>query len=128
MAGRSCSSVSSESHDKLNHIGHLPDLRSDSFFPAVFLIRDEVASEDLEHSFGSADKWRHVESNMYNSGDEALLFYFVTSKSESEHRTNDWNRFDDSLGDSPTAGSHNSSFDCSHSKNLESRISNRESS
>lgn len=86
-----------------------------------WFVRNEVAGEDLEHAFCGADDGRHVEADVYDARNQPFLSDFVTGETDSEHRPENRNRFDDAFGEAPTTGANDSAFDTTHLVSIKAR-------
>src|SRR6185436_4893623 len=73
-------------------------------FVSIRLIGDEVAGEDLDHAFRSADERCHIKADVNSTRYEALLFYLVTRQSKSKNGPYNRNGFDEALGNAPSSG------------------------
>ena len=74
----------------------------------------QIAGEELNDAFGSADNWGYIQAHMNDTWKQSLFPYLVACKSNGKDRADDRDRFNDPLNQPPTAGPDDSSFDSCH--------------
>ena len=62
----------------------LLDRRRFEFFSAIFLIRNQIAGEDLQKTFSCADNGSDVETNVNGAGNKALPLYLIACQPKRE--------------------------------------------
>jgi hypothetical protein len=66
-------------------------------------IRDQIAREQLDQTFGRADDGRDIQADVERAAKQTLLSDFVPRQPHDQHRPHDRNRLDDSLRKPPPA-------------------------
>src|SRR5262245_13657991 len=84
------------------------------FAASICFVRYEVAGEDLDNTFGGADKRRHIQADMNGAGDQALFLNLIARQPKSKNGPDNGNGFDEALRYAPATSSNDSSFDRAH--------------